>query len=178
MNTLKRWRLTGIIIITILGFVLHYLFSWTDGSKIVGLFVPVNESVWEHLKLGYWSLVLFSIIEYLPIKNNVRNYYLAKTLGVLSLEMTIVIIFYGYTFIAHKQILLIDILAYILGVIACQYLTYKVFRCEPFSVLMNSISLAMFISLAVLFGVMTYYPPHIALFTDPRNKTYGINREK
>jgi hypothetical protein len=178
MNSLKRWRLAGIITITILGFCLHYLFSWTDGSKISGLFVPVNESVWEHLKLGYWSVVLFSIVEYLPIKNGLNNYYFAKTVGILSLEITIVIIFYGYTFIVGKDIFLIDILSYILGVISCQHLTYIIFKLEPFSMFINRISLAIFISLGVLFGVLTYYPPHIALFKDPNNKTYGITKEK
>lgn len=178
MTSLKRWRLAGIITMTILGFCLHYLFSWTGGSKIIGLFVPVNESVWEHLKLGYWSVVLFSIVEYLPTKHSVNNYYFAKTIGVLSLEITILIIFYGYNFIAGKDIFLIDIFSYILGVVSCQYLTYIFLRLEPFSMFINRISLAIFISLGVLFGVITYYPPHVALFKDPNNKTYGITNEK
>lgn len=178
MNRLNRWRFAGIITIIILGFGLHYLFSWTDGSKIIGLFVPVNESVWEHLKLGYWSVVLFSVIEYVPIKHSVTNYYFAKTIGVLALEVTIIIIFYGYTFIAGKDILLIDIFSYILGVIACQYVTYIFLRLKPFSIFLNRISLVLFISTGVLFGGITYYPPHTALFKDHNTNTYGITKEK
>jgi hypothetical protein len=178
MNSLKRWRLAGIITITISGFGLHYLFSWTDDSKIIGLFVPVNESVWEHLKLGYWSIVLFSIVEYLFVNRSVNNYYYAKTIGVLALEITIIILFYGYTLITGKDIFLIDIFSYILGAILCQYLTYRFLRLEPFSMLVNRISLIAFISIGVLFGVLTYHPPHTALFKDPNNNTYGIAREK
>lgn len=178
MNRLKQWRLSGIITLTILGFGLHYLFSWTDDSKIIGLFVPVNESVWEHLKLGYWSVVLFSIVEYLFVIRSVNNYYLAKTLGVLALEMTIIIIFYGYTFIARKDIFLIDIFSYILGVILCQYFTYIFFRLKPYSTRINRISVAVFILIGILFGVLTYYPPHTGLFKDPNNETYGITKEK
>jgi hypothetical protein len=44
--------------------------------------------------------------------------------------------------------------------------------------LVNRISLIAFISIGVLFGVLTYYPPHTALFKDPNSNTYGIAREK
>ena len=178
MNSLKHWRLAGIITIIILGFLLHYIFSWTSGSKIIGLFVPVNESVWEHLKLGYWSVVLFSIVEFFPIKHSVNNYWFAKTIGVLALEITIVIIFYGYTFISGKIIFQVDIFSYILAAILCQYLTYIFLRLKPFSKTLNRLSLAMFILLGVLFGVLTYYPPHIAIFKDHNNNTFGITKEK
>jgi hypothetical protein len=178
MNILKRWSIAGIITITISGFLLHYLFSWTNGSKTIGLFVPVNESVWEHLKLGYWSIVLFSLFEYLQLRNSVKNYFLAKIIGVLALEITIIIIFYGYTYIAGKDIFLIDITSYVLGVISCQYLTYIFLKRKPFSLLISRISLTAFIAIGILFGVITYYPPHIALFKDPNNNTYGINKDK
>ena len=177
MSSLKQWRFAGIITIISLGFLLHYIYSWTGTSKIVGLFVPVNESVWEHLKLGYWSAVLFSFAEYLQIKNSVNNYYLAKLIGVLTLEITILLIFYGYTFIVSKNIFLMDIFSYITGVIVCQYLTYNLFRLKPFSKFSNRISLVALIAIGILFGVTTYYPPHAAIFMDNSTKTYGI-REK
>ena len=178
MTSLKRWRFAGIVVLTVLGFVLHYLFSWTGGSKIVGFYSPVNESVWEHLKLGYWSVVLFSVVEHLSIKNRTNNYFLARTIGILTLEVTIIIIFYWYTFIAGKDILLIDISSYILAVISCQYITYFFLRAQPFSKAINRICLAIFLLLGVLFGAMTYYPPHIAIFKDSIKNTYGIGREK
>jgi hypothetical protein len=178
MNSLKHWRLAGIITIIILGFLLHYLFSWTDSSKIIGLLAPVNESVWEHLKLGYWSVVLFSLAEYLQIKSSVNNYFFSKTIGVLTLEITIILIYYGYTFIVGKNIIWIDIGSYILGAVICQYLTYLFFKQKPYSKLTNKISLAALIGIGVLFAVTTYYPPHVALFKDNNNNTYGINNVK
>jgi len=178
MTSLKQWTFLGMGALTFLGFILHFLFSWTGGSKIVGFFSPVNESVWEHLKLGYWSVVLFSIAEYLSIKNSANNYFFAKTIGILTLEATIIIIFYGYTFIVGKDILLIDILSYVLAVILCQYVTYLCFKSQPFSATINRICLAIFLFLGVLFGVMTYYPPHIEMFKDSNKKTYGIDIEK
>ncbi len=128
MNNLKRWRFAGIIIIIILGFLLHYLYSWTGHSKIIGLVVPVNESVWEHLKLGYLSVVLISFVEYFQIRNRVNNYFFARIVGILAFELTILLIFYGYTIITGSNILLVDIFSYIMGAVVCQYITYMFLR--------------------------------------------------
>ncbi|MCW4022413.1 MAG: DUF6512 family protein [archaeon] len=38
-------------------------------NPFVGAFSAVNESVWEHLKLGFWPLILYTAIEYWKIKN-------------------------------------------------------------------------------------------------------------
>jgi hypothetical protein len=178
MRSLKLWNLSGIIAIIILGFALHYLFTWTGGSRIIGLFAPVNESVWEHLKLGYWSVVLFSIVEFIFVNHRANNYYFSKTIGVLALEITIIIVFYGYTYIVQKDILLIDIFSYFLGATLCQYLTYIFVRAKPFPVRVNRISLIIFISIGILFGLLTFYPPRLELFKDPNNKTFGITKAK
>ena len=92
---LKKWRLAGIFALSVLGFLLHYLFSWTQETSVLGFFVPVNESIWEHLKLGFLSLVLFSVPEYFQIRKIVHNYFLSKWIGVLVLELNILLIFYA-----------------------------------------------------------------------------------
>lgn len=178
IKSLRRWRLAGIFTMTILGFGLHFLYSWTNESIIAGIFTPVNESVWEHLKLGYWSLVLFSIAEFIFIYRRIENFCVAKIMAILALEMTIVIIFYGYTFIVGKDIFWIDILSYFLGVVFCQYISYNIYKSKPFSDFTNRISLVTFILLAILFGILTFYPPHTSLFKDPISHSYGICREK
>lgn len=178
MNDIKRWSVIGIIAITILGSCLHYVYAWTGHSTIIGAFVPVNESVWEHLKMGYWSVVLFSVAEYFLMRHSINNYFPAKTVGVLALELAILLIFYGYCFMAGKDNLLIDIFSYVLGAILCQYLTYGLFRYKPVPVLFKRISLVVFISTGVLFAVTTYYPPHWEIFKDGNDNTYGIAKEK
>lgn len=178
MNRLKHWRLTGIITIIISGFLLHYLFSWTNHSKIIGLLAPVNESIWEHLKLGYWSVVLFSLADYAHVKRSIHNYFFAKTIGLLALEITIIFIYYGYTFITGIDITGIDIGSYILGAIICQYLTFIFYKQQQYARVIDKISLAAFIAIGVLFAITTYYPPHIAIFKDHNSNTYGINNEK
>ena len=47
------FELTGIVFIIILGSILHFTFEWSGSQVVVGVFSAVNESVWEHFKLGF-----------------------------------------------------------------------------------------------------------------------------
>jgi hypothetical protein len=156
------------------GFLLHFLFSWTGESKWIAWFVPVNESVWEHLKLGYWSVVLFSMVEYPRLKVYVNNYFLARFVGIILFELTILGIFYSYTLFTGENIVLVDIASYLLGGVVCQYVTYAMFRKEPVYGFLNQAALALILALGILFAVTTWYPPHHPLFEDHNTHTYGL----
>jgi len=174
-KTLHRWRSAGIMAIIVLGFAWHYIYAWTGSSRMVGWLVPVNESVWEHLKLGYWSLVLFSAVEYGYLKRNVSNYFTAKFAGILALELTILLVFYSYTFLLGKHLFWLDISSYLLGTIICQHVSHMLMSSPPLRKSVNRTSLAAFIAFGVLFAVATYYPPHVPIFKDHRSNTYGIH---
>jgi hypothetical protein len=176
-DIIKHWSITGAIALFLLGCIIHFIYPLTGGSKIAGAIFPVNESVWEHLKLGYWALLLFSAFEYLKIKDRVNNYFSAKLLGIVALELTILIVFYSYYFFTGSNIIWIDISSYALGALLCQLTIYKVVRGRPVSRAVNRISLVGFICLGILFGVITFHPPHQDLFKEKKSNTYGINRE-
>ena len=50
-KSIYTWEIIGTFFIIIAGSLLHFVYEWTGYSDIMGLFTPVNESVWEHLKL-------------------------------------------------------------------------------------------------------------------------------
>lgn len=53
---MKRLCWMGWIGTVLLGIGLHALYAWRP-IPLLGLFSPVNESVWEHLKLLYWPFL-------------------------------------------------------------------------------------------------------------------------
>ncbi len=178
MRQLPRWRTAGIAAITVTGFLWHDLFTRTGSSLLTGYIAPVNESVWEHMKLGYWSVVILSVAEFIFLRNRVRNFFPARLCGILALELTILIIYYGYTSVAGKNILAFDIASYVLGAITGQYLTYWMFRLNPFAKLIQRASLIVLLSLGLLLGLTTYDPPHLPIFKDSRTNSYGIDPGK
>jgi len=128
--------------------------------------------------MGYWSVVLWALPEYSKIKPDINNYFLAKIIGVLALETTIIVIYYGYTYIYGRNIFWIDISSYFIGAVVCQYLSYEVFKQREYALWIKTLSITIFIGIGILFAVATYYPPHLSIFKDNNNNTYGIRNEK
>ena len=64
-NTVGKWILIGIPVIILLAFPLHFIYEWSGNQMVVGIFAPVNESVWEHLKLTYWPMLIWWVAGYL-----------------------------------------------------------------------------------------------------------------
>ena len=173
-NEIFKWELIGMIFIILVGSLFHFVFELSGNFPPVGAIAAVNESVWEHLKLGYWPLVFFSLIEYKFLKDKAKNIGLAKLLAAITIILTIIIIFYSYTAILGEDILIIDILSFVIAIIVGQIVSYKVLSSSQFSNWINLISWTLFIILGVLFVVFTYFPPELFLFEDPLTGLYGI----
>lgn len=52
----KAWWLPLLVTLA-LGFLLHFLYGWLP-SPVTALISPVRESLWEHVKILFWPLLL------------------------------------------------------------------------------------------------------------------------
>ena len=59
MRQVKHYMMIGMIFVFIIGSLAHFLYDWSDNHYLVGLFTPVNESIWEHMKLTASIPILF-----------------------------------------------------------------------------------------------------------------------
>lgn len=172
-QTILIWEIGCTLFVIGFGSVLHFIYGWTNHSSVIGLFAPVNESVWEHLKLGFWSLMIFSIPEYFFIGKKVKNFFMAKLAGVIVLEMVIVVIFYTYTAILGKDLLAVDIGSYIVGAIVCQIIAMKIFIKTKQSRRGNVLAIAGIVVIALILMLFTYITPRIPIFKDNNTGEYG-----
>lgn len=62
-QSFKVFTVIGILFTMILGSLSHFFYGWSGDFFLVGLFSPVNESVWEHLKLLFFPALLFMLTE-------------------------------------------------------------------------------------------------------------------
>lgn len=170
---IKKWEIVGFFWVIIVGSLLHFTYEWSGESTIVAIFSPVNESVWEHLKLGYFSLLLFSLIEYGFIKNDTNSFFIGKAIGILAMEIFIVIVFYGYTSITKEAVSFIDIGSFVVGALICQLISYKIMKKE-FGNIVNVLGLIVFLLIGCSFALFTFYTPKLPIFMDPKTKKYGI----
>ena len=175
-NKIFSLELTGFVFISILGSLLHFTFDFLGGWPPVALFAAANESVWEHLKLVFWPSLIYAIIEWRVFRGDIKGFWTAKTLGILSMPAIIVLGFYGYTTIAGRNMLWADISLFIAAVFIGQMISVRLMRRRSFPPAIKILTIALIASMIVAFSLMTFFPPHAPLFREPRTGQYGILR--
>ena len=78
----KRYAL-AFLLTALAGTALHFAYDWCL-SPLVGLFAPVNESVWEHLKLLFWPFLAAGFAAALRVNRSGRFGWLAGVLVILT----------------------------------------------------------------------------------------------
>jgi hypothetical protein len=169
-----RWELGGIIFIVVLGSLLHFAFEWSGNWPPLGAIAAVNESVWEHLKLGFWPALLYAALEYGRFGKSANNFPFAKTAGIYLIPVTIVVLYYAYTAILGHGLLVVDIAIFVVAVIIGQLVSYKLLMASALPARVNRFAPVALVILAILFVLFTFYPPQIPLFRDSVTGGYGI----
>ncbi|WEU40158.1 MAG: DUF6512 family protein [Candidatus Odinarchaeum yellowstonii] len=154
---------------------MHFAFEFSGGFTLVGVFAAVNESVYEHLKLGFWPAVFFIPLEYSFVKGKVNNFMLAKTAAALIIPASIIGIFYLYSTILGGDLLILDLATFIIAVIIGQVAGYKILSYRMFSKRVERGAVIVLIVFMVVFPLLTFYPPEMFIFQDPVSGLYGIH---
>lgn len=158
-------KFSAVIITVLLGVLLHFLYDWSDKNAFVALFSAVNESTWEHLKLLFFPFLLISIAEYFIYKPDFKKFFSARCIGMLCGLLSIIVIFYTYTGI-YKNVDWVNIAIFVVSVILSFFVSYKMYK-KAEVVIPSALSIGIFLTLAILFFIFTFYPPDINLFIDP-----------
>ncbi|MCI7618009.1 MAG: DUF6512 family protein [Firmicutes bacterium] len=164
MNQLKRYLIIGTIFVIILGTLSHFFYDWSNNNFVVGFFSPVNESTWEHMKLVFFPMLLFSLIANYRLKSIYPCITSSLLFGILLGTFLIPIFFYTYTGILGYNVLVLDLITFILAVICSFSSVYRL----TLSCRMQNHTTILFIAVCVVFVcfiLFTVYPPSIALFT-------------
>lgn len=166
MKLLKRYTIIGIVFVIITGSLFHFLYDWSGHNQIVGLFTPVNESIWEHMKLLFFPMLLYSIVMILKFKQPYPHITSALFLGLMTGTVLIPLFYYAYTFVLGTNYLVLDIGIFILSIIISFWLTYKLtlsHRLESYTFVLG-ISVC---ALLICFWLFTCHAPNSAIFQDP-----------
>ena len=96
-QSISYWQVAGFLFTSIFGTFLHFLFDLSGQSMIAALFSAVNESIWEHMKLIYYPMFLFALIENRFGRKKYKHFWCIKLMGILLGLLLIPVIYYTYT---------------------------------------------------------------------------------
>lgn len=162
---IKTWHIAGIFFTVILGSILHFVYEWSGFYPLFGLIGSVNESVWEHLKLLYWPFLVSFVAELWAYGKNTSGFFAAKAFGIVSGMFFIVAAFYTYSGIVGKEILLIDIILFVIGAIVSYAVSYKYIKCTFNNAKKSDLfGLAVLFTFAIMFCIYSFNPPDLGIF--------------
>lgn len=178
-NKVFLWELFGVIFISITGSLLHFVYEWFNEYDPLALISAVNESTWEHLKIAFWAALIYSILEFIFISNITNNFIIAKAASFLVIPISIIILFYSYTYVLGRNLLFVDISIFILSIFFGQKVSFKLLTMDQLPSFLTSLSIIIIVILIIIFPLFTYFPPKLSIFKDPVKGGYGIyKREK
>ena len=172
-KSVNLWQFVGFAVTVLGGTLLHFLYEWTNKSVWASPFSAINESTWEHMKLLFWPMFIFAIIQSFFFKGH-EGFWCVKLRGILLGLSLIPIIFYTYNGVIGKSPDWINIAIFFISAAFAYAYEAKELKGENTRCKSWKAAFAALCIIALLFVVFTFKTPEIAIFKDPLSATYGI----
>ena len=172
-KSIGMWQLWGFAVTALGGTLLHFLYDWLGKTVWVAPFSGVNESTWEHMKLLFWPMFSYALLQSFFFKEK-REFWCVKLRGILWGLVLIPVIFYTYNGVIGKSPDWINIGIFFISAAAAYIRETKLFHTEKLRCASAKWAFALLCGIALLFVLFTFRTPTLSIFKDPLTGTYGI----
>ena len=169
------WELAGFLLTSAVGSLLHFVYEWSGGSLAAAVISAVNESTWEHMKLLFVPIFLFSVVQACVLGKDYPNFLAVRAVSILVGLLLIPVLYYTYTGVWGQMRDWANIAVFFLAALGAFLQDFYLLRRNRLSAPWQQVlGLIVLWALAFCFVWCTFRPPHIALWRDPLTGTYGI----
>ena len=172
-RSIGLWQLMGFALTSLLGTLLHFLYDWLGEAVFIAPFSSVNESTWEHMKLLFFPMLLFAVVESFFLRDH-KDFWCVKLRGTLLGLVLIPVLFYTYNGAIGKSPDWLNITIFFVSAAMAYLYETRLFHTERIPCRSSKLAIGAFCALALLFVVFTFRAPSIRIFTDPLTNTSGI----
>ena len=162
---IKLFTALGVILTVIIGAINHFIYEWTGNNALIGIFAATNESIWEHVKLALFPMLLIYLVGGFLFSKKVNNYYLAVYCALTVIILFIVFTFLGYTVFTRKSIFPLDFSIFIIGIVLGYLTAYRIFFLPKHNAL-NYFAVVGILFIVSLFLTCTYHVPDVFIFKE------------
>lgn len=162
MWNLTKKRLTAFVAATLAGACLHFLYVLLP-TPLTALFSPVNESLWEHLKIFFWPYLVAALV--LTRGGGERGSRAPWFLSAVLLSAAMLGSGYVYHILLGGERLAIDLGIFVLIMVAGFLLPGVLHRVGDMPLVRDGmVILALILASAIV--IFTFLPPDHVLFAD------------
>ncbi len=172
---LKKMIFINTIGTFILCFLTHFLYEWIP-NPLFSLFFPVNESIWEHMKMLYTTILLYGIIEFFILKKlKIANNNFGLTLAIKALiSIPIYLIIFLPIYYNFGEIMIVSFIILLITIFIVNFIGYKMLKLKPIKY-QKTFAIISILIIYIIMAILTYKAPRLDLFFDPKEEKYGIN---
>jgi len=169
------WELAGFLWTAAAGTLLHFTYDWSGSSAVVAVFSAVNESTWEHMKLLFVPLFLFTVVQVGFLGRTYPNLLAVRSVTALVGVGLIPVLFYTYGGVVGTTVPWANIAVFYLSVLAAFALDFRLLRRGRFPAPWQQLlGLAVLWVLAFAFVWCTFRPPELGLWQAPATGCFGF----
>ena len=173
-RSIGLWQLVGFAITSFVGTILHFLYDWLGEAAWIAPFSSVNESTWEHMKLLFWPMFIFAVVQSFFFRDR-QSFWCVKLKGALLGLVLIPVIFYTYNGVIGKSPDWINIAIFFISAAVAYIYETRQFNNGDIPCRYPRAAFIILCVIALFFIVFTFATPKIGVFRDPLTGTYGID---
>ena len=170
---ISLWAFGGFAFTALLGTLLHFIYDWSGNLVLAAPFASVNESTWEHMKLMYFPMLAFAIVQSRYF-NDFKNFWWVKLAGIFAGLLLIPMLFYSVRGAFGNTPDFINIAIFFIAAALSFLLEAHLFKNGGLYIKFPLIALLIILIIGILFAVFTFLPPHLPLFRDAVSGSFGI----
>ena len=171
-RSIGLWQLMGFAVTALGGTVLHFLYDLFGKAAWIAPFSSVNESTWEHMKLLFWPMLLYAMIQRRFFRDR-GNFWCIKLRGTLLGLLLIPVLFYTYNGAVGTSPDWLNITIFFVSAAAVYFFEARQFNKEISCLLPAAACCTILCVIALLFVIFTFVTPEIGIFKDPLTGTFG-----
>ena len=172
-RSIGLWLLMGFAVTSLVGTLLHFMYEWLGGALWVAPFSGVNESTWEHMKLLFWPMLIFAVVQSFFFRDR-ADFWCITLRGIVLGLVLIPVIFYTYNGAFGKSPDWLNIAIFFICAAIAYIYEYRMLCSDRSFCRSKKPSLALLFIIALMFVLFTFAPPTLEIFRDPTSDTFGI----
>ena len=157
--TIKKIKIINVVFLFLLSYLWHFMYDLLP-NNFFALFFPVNESIWEHMKIIYYCLLLSSVLEFIlyhKFKIKINNFYISSMVkSLLGVIMYLIIFIPIYKIIGESMFVSISLMLIVYALM--ELISLKILQSEELNI--NILPVIIIALGMILFIILTFYPLH------------------
>jgi uncharacterized membrane protein YqaE (UPF0057 family) len=158
----------GTVIAFVLAWLMHYIGDAFGGMYVLEGILPVNESIWEHLKLAFYPSIVVTMLPWCDYVRRIewkKRFVLATISAVLS-QIIVWAGYYGLKYGFYLEGMLIDLLLLLVGLLfglvhAAMISDDNIWECVKW------LGIVYIIAMTVMNYIFAFAPLNLPIFIPP-----------